>query len=114
MIPAGVDVYVACSPIDLRWSFERLCGIIAEHLQRDARNRALYVFFGKRRSALKVIFFDGTGLCIFYKRLDRGTFRMPMLIDPHAPDFRIEERELHDLLAGIEIHCTAPRKRHLH
>jgi transposase len=69
MIPHGVEVFVGLEPIDLRWGFDRLAGLVTERLGRDARSRALFVFFGKRRDALKVLFFDGTGLCLFYKRL---------------------------------------------
>ena len=77
MIPSGVEIFVGLEPIDLRWSFDRLSGLVEERVGRTARGGALFVFFGKRRSALKVFFFDGSGLCIFYKRLDRGTFRLP-------------------------------------
>ena len=62
MIPAGVEVFVGLEPIDLRWGFDRLAGLVSERLGRDARSRALFVFFGKRRDALKVLFFDGTGV----------------------------------------------------
>ena len=65
MIPHGVEVFVGLEPIDLRWGFDRLSGIVAERLTQDARCGALFVFFGKRRDALKVLFFDGTGLCMF-------------------------------------------------
>ena len=77
MIPHGVEIFVGLDPIDLRWSFDRLCGIVQERIEHSARSGALFVFFGKRREAIKVLFFDGTGLCLFYKRLDRGTFRLP-------------------------------------
>ena len=77
MIPHGVEVFIGLEPIDLRWSFDRLAGIVVGRLGREPRSRALFVFFGKRHAAVKVLFFDGTGLCLFYKRLDRGTFRVP-------------------------------------
>ena len=77
MIPHGVEIYVGLDPIDLRWGFDRLRGVVGERVGRDARGGSLFVFFGRRRDALKVLFFDGTGMCVFYKRLDRGTFRIP-------------------------------------
>ena len=70
MIPHGVEVFVGLDPIDLRWSFERLTGLVTERLGREVRGGALFVFFGRRHDALKIFFFDGSGLCIFYKRLD--------------------------------------------
>ncbi len=53
MIPHGVEVFVGLDPIDLRWGFERLSGLVAEKLGHSARSGALFVFFGKRRSALQ-------------------------------------------------------------
>ena len=110
MIPHGVEVFVGVEPIDLRWGFDRLAGVVTERLGRDARSRALFLFFGKRRDALKVIFFDGTGLCLFYKRLDAGTFRLPS-----APEgtttLMIEERALEDLLDGVDLNPAPVRRR---
>jgi len=109
MIPHGVEVFVGLEPIDLRWGFERLSGVVADKLGRSARSGALFVFFGKRRSAVKIVFFDGTGLCLFYKRLDAGTFRIPTAADGEAT-VMIEERVLEDLLDGIDLE-TAPARR---
>jgi transposase len=67
VIPHGVEVFVGLDPIDLRWGFDRLCGAVLEKLGRDARTGALFVFFGRRKTAVKVLFLDGSGLCIFYK-----------------------------------------------
>ena len=103
MIPAGVEVFVGLEPIDLRWGFERLSGVVTEQLGRRPRDRALYVFFGKRRAALKILYFDGSGLCVLYKRLDRGTFRVPPSYDEHARALEIDERVLEDLLAGVDV-----------
>jgi transposase len=77
MIPSGVQIFVALDPINLRFSFDRLAGLVKEQIGYEARSGALFVFFGKRRDALKILFFDGSGLCVFYKRLDRGAFRLP-------------------------------------
>lgn len=103
MIPAGVDIYVGLDPIDLRWGFERLSGAVTERLGRRPRDGALFVFFGKRRAAMKILYFDGSGLCIFYKRLDKGTFRLPTSFDEHAKSVEIDERMLEDLLDGVDI-----------
>ena len=111
MMPHGVDIFVALDPIDLRWSFDRLAGLVADRVGRQARSGALFVFFGKRREALKLLFFDGTGMCIFYKRLDRGVFRLPEAPSPATTSVEIEERALQDLLDGIDIEAAARRGR---
>jgi len=50
MIPHGVEIFVGLEPIDLRWSFDRLAGAVAERVGREARSGALFVFFGKRKA----------------------------------------------------------------
>jgi transposase len=109
MIPRGVEVFIGVEPIDLRWGFDRLAGVAAERVGREARSGALFVFFGKRRSAIKVLFFDGSGMCLFYKRLDEGTFRLPEPVDALATSIAIDERTLDDLLDGIDVE-PKPRK----
>jgi transposase len=111
VIPHGVEVYVALDPIDLRWGFDRLAGLVTERLGRGARSGALFVFFGRRRTALKVLFFDGTGLCVVYKRLDNGAFRIPELVVTGDAARLINERAFEDLLAGIDLDPVSRRHR---
>lgn len=112
MIPSGVEIYIALEPIDMRYSFDRLSGLAKDQSGYDARSGALFVFFGRRRDALKVLFFDGTGMCVFYKRLDRGRFQIPDA--PHA-DVRhveVDDATLEALLDGIDVEqASATRSR---
>jgi transposase len=110
MIPHGVEIFVALTPIDLRWGMDRLAGLAEEQTGRVARSGALYVFFGKRKTALKVVFADGSGMCLFYKRLDRHTFRIPEAPGPEVTSLELSERELDDLLDGIDIEERTDRK----
>jgi transposase len=68
MIPHGVEVFVALDTIDLRWSFDRLGALVADRIGREVRGGALFVFFGRRRDAVKILFADETGLCLFYNQ----------------------------------------------
>jgi transposase len=111
MIPHGVEVFIGLEPIDLRWGFDRLAGLVEERIGRKARCGALFVFFGKRRTALKVLFSDGSGMCIFYKRLDKGTFRLPDPVEEGASSVVVEEGFLEDLLDGVEVEVVMERKR---
>lgn len=111
MIPHGVEVFVGLDPIDLRWSFDRLCGTVLEKLGRNARSGALFVFFGRHKTAVKVLFFDGSGLCVFYKRLDAGTFRIPEAAIEGDTARQIDERALDDLLEGIDLEPARSRRR---
>jgi transposase len=110
MIPRGVEIFVGLEPIDLRWSFDRLAGIAQDRIGRPARSGALFVYFGKRRDAIKVLFFDGTGLCQFYKRLDKGTFRIPD-VQGGETSITLDEHALDDLLDGIDVEPRAAPRR---
>jgi transposase len=111
MIPSGVEIFVGLAPIDLRWGFDRLAGLVTEQIGRSARSGALFVFLGKRRSAMKTLFFDGTGLCQFYKRLDRATFRVPTPPSSDITSILLSERELDDLLDGIDVEVAPDPRR---
>ncbi len=111
MIPRGVEIFVALDPVDLRCGFDRLCGVVTERLGRSARAGALFVFFGRRRTAVKVLFCDRTGICIFYKRLDANTFRIPFAAIEGDVARLIDENAFEDLIDGIEIEPTS-RSRH--
>lgn len=111
MIPLGVEIFVARKPIDMRSSFDRLSGIVREEIGRDPRGRAMFVFFGRRRNAVKVMFFDGSGFCIFYKRLDRGVFQIPGDEDDPSEHITLEAHALDALLDGIDVEKQAPRRR---
>jgi transposase len=110
VIPSGVQVFVAAEPINLRYSFDRLAGLVKEQIGYEARSGALFVFFGKRRDAVKVLFFDGSGLCVFYKRLDRGVFRA-IEAPAGARHVEVDESALEALLDGIEVEAPRSARR---
>jgi transposase len=106
VIPSGVQVFVAIETVDMRYGFERLAGLAQERIGYDARSGALFVFVGRRRETLKVLFYDGSGMCLFHKRLDRGTFQLPMPRGD-ATHIEIDDATLETLLDGIEIEPRA-------
>jgi transposase len=110
VIPQGVQVFVALDPVDMRSSFDRLSGIAKEQIGYEARSGALFVFYGRRRDALKVLFFDGSGMCIFYKRLDRSVFKLPEAMEEGARYVEVDDATLEALLDGIQVD-VAPRAR---
>ena len=111
MIPSGVQIFLALEPIDLRWSFERLSGVVHEAIGYDARSGALFVFYGRRKDALKILFFDGSGMAIFYKRFDHGVVRIPTDLPPGTTRVELDEASLDALIDGIEIEEKPASKR---
>ena len=77
MIPAGVQVFEALEPVDMRCGFERLSAMVRERMGYEPRSGALFVFVGRRRQLVKIVFADATGICVFAKRLDKGVFCLP-------------------------------------
>ncbi len=102
MIRFRSAIFVATSPIDLRLSFDRLAGVVREQLGGEPRGQAAFVFHNRHRTHLKVLWHDGRGYCIFYKRLDRGTYRIPLAIPAGARSVAVSPRELSIILAGID------------
>lgn len=69
-----VKVYAYCLPVDMRKGFEGLSALVREQLDRDPLSGALYLFTNKPRTRAKILSFDGSGLCIYAKRLEKGRF----------------------------------------
>ena len=76
--PTGaVRVMVATKPVDFRKGADGLAALVRESLAADPFSGAVYVFRAKRADRIKLVFWDGTGLCLFAKRLEDGIFRWP-------------------------------------
>ena len=73
------------APVDLRRGFDGLFGLVRRELRKDPLSGELFLFTNKRRSGCKVLFWDGTGLCLFVKRLERGRFAALWRPGPHEP-----------------------------
>jgi transposase len=69
-----VRVFASPEPVDLRLGFDGLFALARDALQQDPMSGDLYLYVNRPRTRCKVLFWDGTGLCIFQKRLARGRF----------------------------------------
>jgi transposase len=73
-LPRGLVVYAYGDPCDMRKSFATLSALVTEGMKRDVLSGDLFLFVSRDRKRTKVLYYDGTGLCLFAKRLDRGHF----------------------------------------
>jgi transposase len=101
VIPQGVEIFVAVEPVDMRLGFERLGGLVRERMRREPRSRALFVFFGRRRQTVKVLSWDGTGVVLWYKRLDRGLFEIPRPERDGDASVVVSEAAFEAIFAGL-------------
>jgi transposase len=111
MIPSGVQVFIALDPVDMRYGFERLAGLVRERVGYEPRCGALFVFVGRRRETAKILFFDGSGMCLFYKRLDRGTFALPAQPAEGATHVEVDDATFEALLDGVDVAPSAKPKK---
>lgn len=103
----AVRVFVAADPVDLHLSFDRLAGLVRNQLRGDPLSGHLFVFFNKRRTHTKILAFDRSGLAVYYKRLERGTFQLPE-IPEGATRAEVDAGTLAMILEGIDL--RAPRR----
>ena len=85
----GLKVFVALEPCDMRKGFNGLHALVTERLGEDPRTGALFVFTNRRHSRLKILCWDGTGLWVCTKRLEKGTFSWPRNTDVNATKLRL-------------------------
>jgi transposase len=99
----GLKVFVALEPVDLRKSFSGLEGLVSERLGEDLRQGALFVFTNRRHSRLKILYWDGTGLWLLIKRLEKGTFSWPRSLEGGAVKLKLAPEALAMLTDGIDL-----------
>ena len=80
-VPAGVRVLVATKPVDFRRGADSLAALAKEELQRDPFSGTIFVFRSKRADRLKILAWDGSGLILYWKRLEEGAIRWPPISD---------------------------------
>lgn len=99
----SLKVYVAVEPVDLRKSFNGLEALVTQRLGEDLRQGALFVFTNRRHSRLKILCWDGTGLWLAIKRLEKGTFAWPRNVDPQKMKLKLSPEALAMLTDGIDL-----------
>jgi transposase len=80
-VATGTKVYLACQPVSMRLGFDGLAALVAQVLRGDPFSGHLFLFRSKRADYLKLLHYDGTGLCLFAKRLERGRFVWPPIVE---------------------------------
>ena len=108
----GTRVVLATEPVDLRRGHDGLISLVRSRWDLDPYSGKLFVFLGRRRDRVKVLFFERGGFVVYYKRLDRHTFKIP---EPPSADARyveVDDAALEALLDGVDIESrTSVRSR---
>ena len=106
----GVQVVLATEPVDLRRGHDGLVTLVRSLWRADPYSGTLFVFFGRRRDRVKVLFFSAGGFVVYYKRLERGRFCMPHVPETSSP-IELDAASLAMLLDGVDLRAVrrAPR-----
>jgi transposase len=98
-VPCGVRVLVATRPVDFRKGCDGLAALVREALGQDPFSGTIFVFRSKRADRLKLLAWDGSGLVLFWKRLEHGAFRWPPISDGVM---RLSAPQLAALIDGLD------------
>ena len=100
-----------CStPIDIRKGFDGLYSLILNYLKKDPLTGDLFIFINKSKTHIKMIYWDGDGFAIYYKRLEKGTYDLPK---SNAACKELKREELLLILEGIRLEKCKKKKRFL-
>lgn len=106
MIGSGAVVYVSCQPVDFRKGAASLMALVRDG-GLDPFNGALYVFRSKRADRVRIVWWDGSGVCLYSKRLEEQSFCWPGI---SAARVRLDHSQLMALLAGMDWRKIRPAK----
>ena len=108
----GIDVriYLCTGATDMRKGFDSLAALVREALGHDPLSGHLFLFIGRHKDRLKMLYWDKDGFALWYKRLEEGTFRLPAAKKVGA-SVELKASELAMLLAGIDLTSIKRRKR---
>jgi transposase len=110
-LPPNISILLCCQPVNMRWSFKGLMGIIRNTFRDDPKNGTLFLFFNRTRNRVKILYWDNDGFAIWYKRIERGTFRLPPRLSDDAA-VHITRAQLAMILEGIDLLQGKRRKRY--
>jgi len=109
-LPSSVRVYLAVDPVNMHLSFDRLAGMVRQ-LGLDPTGGHLFVFVNRPKTHMKVLFFDRSGWRQVYKRLERGTFQVPVAVGGGGGRRELTPTELGLILEGVDLRQRARRVR---
>jgi transposase len=104
-------VFLCLLPTSMRFSFDRLMGLAERTFNQDPLSGHLFLFVNRDRDRIKILFWDQDGFCIFYKRLEAGTFQLPA-VPPEATSVALSGTQLTLILGGVDLASVRQRKRY--
>ena len=111
-LSSQVRIFLAREPCDMRKSFHGLIGLTESVLREDPLSGHLFVFINRRRDRIKLLYWGGTGFCIWYQQLEKGSYQLPDSAKAAAEGIEITASQLSLILDGIDLGSVRQRPRY--
>ncbi len=110
-LSSSVKYYLYRSPADMRKGFDSLSGIVTSQMQHSAISADIFIFLNRNRTQIKLLLWEGDGFALYYKRLEQGTYELPVCngSDSTMP---ITSQQLQFILQGVKLAKIEYRKRY--
>lgn len=102
-LPSGLKIYLAVAPVDMRKQYDGLWALAVQELQVDPFSGALFAFSNKERNRIKLLYWDGSGVWVFAKRLEKGRFSWPLSAGDDPGKLSLTTEALTLLLSGVDL-----------
>jgi transposase len=106
----SVTYYFYSQAVDMRKGFDSLSGLVQQHMQLNVLNGGIFIFINKKRSQVKLLLWEGDGLSLYYKRLEKGTYERPLV----TGSCNISSTQLQLILQGIQLKSVKMKNRYQH
>ena len=112
-LTSTLNYYLYNSPTDMRMGFNGLNGLIQNRMQRNPLSGEVFIFINKRRDHMKLLHWEYGGFILYYKRLESGTFELPVDNNCHGTYGSVYWPQLMMMVEGISLKHVVRRKRYL-
>ena len=111
-LSVAVQYFLYTGNTDMRKGFDSLCGIVSSQMKLDALSGSIFIFINKRRNQVKLLLWEGDGLSLYYKRLEKGTYELPMNNSVDSAAAAISQQQLQFILQGVALQKIQYRRRY--
>ena len=98
----------------MRKGFDSLSGLVSSQMQLNALSGSVFIFLNRKHNQVKLLLWEGDGFALYYKRLEKGTFEMPVQDANKNESLSISSEQLQLILQGISLKSVRRRKRYQH
>jgi transposase len=109
-LSASGNYFLYCGHTDMRKGFDSLSGIVQSQMALNALNGSVFIFMNRRRTQVKLLHWEGDGFAVYYKRLEKGTYELPVISGSSATA-ALDARQLQFILQGVSLRKVVYRPR---